>query len=63
MTDVKREVLDRKWAELYKSRLFNDDFQECDFESLCVGWCLALGLSTDDAFTFYRRQVDDTGNF
>jgi hypothetical protein len=28
-----------------------------DWESLCVGWCLAKGLSVEEAYDFYQAMI------
>lgn len=50
-------TLENAWIELYKTVLNQPDFENSDFESLCVGWCLAKGFTTDQAFDFYRQMI------
>lgn len=45
------------WIELYKKTLQAEDFADCEFESICVGWCLAKGFTVDAAFEFYAMMI------
>ena len=46
------------WEELYDTTLAKDPyFEEVVFEHLCVGWCLAKGLSVANAQKFYQSCV------
>lgn len=57
----KKATLLEKWRLLYE----NDgtqidemaDKDSADWESLCVGWCMANGLTVNQAYDFYRAMV------
>jgi len=31
--------------------------EEADFESICVGWCMAHGMTLADALDFYQQMI------
>ncbi len=58
--------LKAEWLKLYSEVLTPDGdafdwYKGEDFRSLCVGWALAKGLSTEQAFDFYR-EMSSSGN-
>ena len=32
-------------------------YEESDFESICVGWCMAQGMTLDEARDFYQQMI------
>jgi hypothetical protein len=52
-----KEKLINEWRETYKR--FNEDsrLENADYESLCVGWCVAKGLTIKEAFSFYQKMI------
>ena len=49
-----------EWKRLYSQAEEIDERSDkggADWESLCVGWCLAKGLSFDEAFEFYQAMI------
>lgn len=46
-----------QWREAYAKFIADDASAEWDFESLCIGWCVAKGLSTEQGYNFYQEMI------
>lgn len=58
--DVSRDILISEWKLVHAQAGpidENADKGGADWRSLCVGWCLAKGLSVDDAYAFYQQMI------
>ena len=53
----KLAALNARWKEFYDETSDNDLLADADFESLCVGWCLAKGLTVEESYDFYQTQI------
>lgn len=56
------DQLVKEWKVIYltlKSDLDNGYWieQDSNFESICVGWCMAKGLTLTTALDFYQEMV------
>lgn len=54
--------LKKEWAVFYTKAAMKDidqfaDKGGFDWESLCVGWCMAQGLAVEEAVAFYSAMV------
>lgn len=58
---MSEQELVEKWRDLFNvsgpdiDRL--SDHGGADWESLCVGFCLANGLTVEHAFDFYQKMI------
>jgi radical SAM protein with 4Fe4S-binding SPASM domain len=52
-----KEKLIDDWSATYKKVNKHESCQNFDYESLCVGWCVAKGLTVDDALDFYQDMI------
>lgn len=55
-----------KWVELFRQSKKIDrasDKEGAHWESLCIGWCMAQGLSVDAAVEFYAARVKSGNHF
>jgi hypothetical protein len=53
-------VLTEEWRKVHAQPEGIDALADkggADWECLCVGWCLAKGLSIEDAYAFYREMI------
>ena len=60
------DALLAKWVELFKRSKEIDaasDKEGAHWESLCIGWCMAQGLSVDDAVNFYFARIQSGNHF
>lgn len=48
-----------EWDKFYDGLDYNDYWiqNDANFESLCVGWCMANNMTLETALEFYRMQV------
>ena len=53
----KEEELAKEWKIWYDANAAHSLLDQADFESLCIGWCGAKGISIDEAFAFYRKMI------
>lgn len=51
------EKLIAEWREAYKKLCDSEFSVGCDFENFCWGWCVAKGMSLDEAFDFYQEMI------
>lgn len=59
LTDDFKDLLS-EWKKVYVQGEDIDsrsDHDGADWESLCVGWCIAKGLSVEDSFKFYQKMI------
>jgi hypothetical protein len=61
-------VLIKAWREFHDSLTKDKEDgyfleNEAHYESICLGWCCAKGLTIDDAFDFYRERVNEGHHF
>lgn len=45
------------WREAYNQFCASEYADEADFESFCLGWCAAKGLTPDEGNAFYQAMV------
>jgi hypothetical protein len=46
------------WKKLHTEVLAVEEcFEDEDFRSLCVGWCLSRGMDTETAYAFYEAMI------
>ena len=60
MTKERKEQLIEEWKLVYAQSQNIDkrsDHDGAEWESLCVGWCLAKGLTVNQAFKFYSDMI------
>ncbi len=62
MDQATKERLASEWQAFYAQDNGEiDDLSDkggADWESLCVGWCLAKGATAKEAFAFYQEMID-----
>jgi hypothetical protein len=46
-----------QWKETYDEFSAHGLSEETDYENFCWGWCMAKGLTTDEAYEFYQAMV------
>ncbi len=46
-----------RWRVLYARVDEIDPGYLLHWESLCIGWCLANGLTVDEAYAFYQEMI------
>lgn len=54
------EELVKEWTVIYAQADMIDESADkggADWESLCVGWCLAKGLSIETSYWFYQQMI------
>jgi hypothetical protein len=44
----------RSWYEKYSKW---EVLEEQDFESICIGWCCAKGMTPDEGYDFYQEMI------
>lgn len=55
-----KHPLFKEWEAAYTTAFnpeSNEWLNEADYRSLCVGWCVAKGLSIDEALDFYSGMI------
>ncbi len=57
--EVKPEhkYLVEEWKKDYEEFAAHEFSEECDFENFCWGWCVAKGLTVDEAYDFYQAMI------
>lgn len=58
VVDPKHAHLVEEWKVAHAAmadHYFSDD---CDFENFCWGWCVAKGLTVDEAHFFYDAMIE-----
>jgi hypothetical protein len=56
-TQNSKKQLIKEWKKAFKILCKDEVCGDWDFESLCIGWCLAKGLSTKEGSNFYQERV------
>lgn len=54
------ERLIAEWRLIYAQASLIEEYSDkraIDWESLCIGWCLAKGLSIKTAYAFYQKMI------
>lgn len=57
ISDTPTTLMER-WRKLYNVHAASHEKHVPDWESLCVGWCLANGLNYDEAYGFYSAAIE-----
>lgn len=47
-----------KWEEWHRANASLDEFQDSDFRDICIGFCMALGLTYDEASYLYQGEIN-----
>ncbi len=62
MDQETRKRLTAEWQAFYTADIGEidnlSDKDGADWESLCVGWCMAKGTTAKDAYAFYQDMID-----
>ncbi len=63
MDQLTKGRLTSEWLSFYADEPTTDKIDRlsdkggADWESLCIGWCMAKGTTVEDAFSFYLEMV------
>ena len=58
--DWQMSWLVEEWRKVYNQHDEIDEMGDkggADWESLCVGWCVAKGLTVEQAYDFYQDMI------
>lgn len=47
----------RQWRIAYATFVADESSADWDFQCLCIGWCVAKGLTTEEAYNFYQKMI------
>jgi hypothetical protein len=54
---VARPELVEEWKKAYAQFCADHGSDDWDFRSLCIGWCVAKGLTTEQGYDFYQKMI------